>query len=174
MISFYIPRIHVSNSNEFITEFLSSNLTNHFGYNVNITRIDNVPDKTNRHFMKCFIYTDIIEELPEHFECIKFNLPSDYSTNFQNIYWILYRNQNILSDEEKNIADNIGDIEQHITEIMYELTEKNIAIPKFISLPELNEEKENTKENKMNVLIEKEKNINKMRIELLAFANKNI
>lgn len=171
MISFYIPRIHISNSNEFIAEFLSSKLTEQLGYPVKVTRIDHVADKSNRHFMKCFVYTDMTE-LPNEFKSFTFYLPSDYSTNFQSIYWILYRNQNALSDDEKEIADNIADIEEHIFQIVYELTEQGIGIPNSIVLPELNEEKVNVTENKMSVLIEKEKEMNKMRIDLISYANR--
>jgi hypothetical protein len=171
MLSFYIPRIHKSNSNEFIAGFLESKLTEQLGYDIKITRIDSVEDRTNIHFIKCFVYTTITE-LPQDFESFTFYLPVDYTTKNQSIYWKLYQNKNLLSNEEKKIADNITEIEQHITQMMYELTEKDIGIPSSISLPQVDENRENVTENKLETLLLKEKEMNKMRNSLAFYANR--
>ena len=171
MASFYIPRIHKSWTPETIRDFLNARFEE-MEVNAKFGRIDLVEDKTNRHFVKAFVYSNMNEsDIPDDFEGYTLYLPETYGAT-QSVYWKLYKNQNPLSNKEKEIADSIGEIEEHMIQMMYELAERDIPIPKGIELPELNENKENAQTNKLNVLLEKEKEMNKMRIKLMNYAQK--
>lgn len=149
-VSYFIPRIHKSVS-EYDIKFVLMN-TEHDTIKMLPfpTRIDFADIPNNKYFKSAFVYhkCENIEDIKigKEFEnLIKLHSNVETKQNFKincgiltpnnpNAYWILLPNNNYLTMRAKYMTDELKDIGEIITSMLYILSHYNVAIPENIEL----------------------------------------
>lgn len=161
-LSYYIPRIHISVTENDVKEVLNRitfDVNHYTSVKLNTpSRIDFVEIPNNPHFKAAFVYHEFFDiqgiELAKKVEyLIKVYSDDNANKNSQNkqlnlkincgiltpnnpnAYWILLPNHNKLSDSGKLMADQLKSIGDDIVYMLYILSHANVIIPSEIDIP---------------------------------------
>lgn len=166
VLTYFIPRVHVSVDEEFmmnvLRDFFDHTTGNYFECNT-VCRIDFADIEGNENFKQAFVYHTRMTQRDEidHFKrmCNRRNLwrSADYpmtmnivnritqdifmkernnnafkvnfTHNDRKNFWIILPNHNPMTEEQKDIAETLGDIHQEIIDEMMLLCEQNVNVP---------------------------------------------
>ena len=187
-LSYYIPRIHVSVTESDIRYILMNISCEPLSLLPFPSRIDIIEIPNNKHFKSAFVYHDcnnkdeiqigkyienIIKTSASNQSNLKINCGVLTPSN-PNAYWIILPNQNKLTKYAKLMTDELKEVGNEVTTLLYILAYSHVDIPNNIDLsfedkPVLNL---NSQENE-NLIAEKLQNAlkTKQNLEQLAIYN---